>query len=276
MKPLHLERIVYRALREDIGTGDITSEAIVPFDKQASGVIVAKASGCIAGTAVARCAFELLDSAAQFQSVADGTTVNAGDEVATIHGSALAILQAERVALNFLQHLSGIATATVQAVQAATPYKARIVDTRKTTPGLRVLEKAAVRAGGGYNHRFGLYDAVMLKENHLAVAGGITPAVSSVRAQLGHMVKIELEIERLEQIPEALANEVDVILLDNMSVEQMKIAVQQIKGHALTEASGGLRPEHVADVAACGVDIISLGWITHSVPALDLSLRIAM
>ncbi len=187
-----------------------------------------------------------------------------------------AILSAERVALNFLQRLSGIATATSQAVRAAQGTRAIIVDTRKTTPGLRVLEKYAVRVGGGRNHRFGLDDAVMIKENHIAVAGGITQAVQAARAYLGHMHKIQVEVETLAQVEEAVAAGADAILLDNMDLETMAEAVRLVAGRAIVEASGGIRPENVADVARTGVDVISLGWLTHSAPALDLSLLVTV
>lgn len=274
MNSLWLEETVRRALHEDLGTGDITSEALFPDEIKAEATIRAKARGRIAGTRAAGLAFGLLHADIQFTSCPDGTNVTPGQVVATLAGPAAAILSGERVALNFLQHLSGVATATAQAVEAARPYGVKIVDTRKTTPGLRMLEKEAVRIGGGANHRFGLYDAVMLKENHIAVAGGIGQAVETVRRRIGHMVKIEVEVEHLQQIPEALEAGADVILLDNMSLDDMRTAVGLIKGRAIVEASGGITPDRVAAVAACGVDVISLGWITHSVPALDLSLRV--
>lgn len=276
MNPLLLEEIVRRALLEDIGPGDVTAEAVIPEDRTARAEIRAKAAGCIAGMAAAATAFRLLDPDVRFSGVADGTAVKPGDLVAEVAGRARALLSAERVALNFLQRLSGIATATARAVAAAAPYGVRIVDTRKTTPGLRMLEKEAVLAGGGANHRLGLYDAVLLKENHIAVAGGIAAAVERVRARVGHMVKIEVEVESLEQIEEALAAGADVIMLDNMSPDEMRRAVAMIGGRAVVEASGGVTPERVAEVAACGVDVISLGWLTHSAPALDLSMRVVM
>lgn len=276
MNYIWLDEVVRRALEEDIGPGDLTVQSVVPPGTRATAHIRAKAEGVIAGTAAAARAFQLLDSSIQFQSVSDGTPVRPGDVAAEISGDAAAILSGERVALNFLQHLSGIATETARAVQAAAPYGTRIVDTRKTTPGLRALEKAAVRAGGGANHRLGLFDAVLLKENHIALAGGIGPAVKRAKERAGHMVKIEVEVERLSQIEEALAVGVDAILLDNMSLDEMRQAVQMIGGRAVVEASGGITPDRVAEVAACGVDVISLGWITHSVRALDLSLLIEL
>ncbi len=274
MNRIWLDEIVRTALEEDIGPGDLTVEAVVDPGTRAQARIYAKAEGVIAGTQVAARAFQLLDPEVHFQSVPDGTEVAPGDIVADISGEAAAILSAERVALNFLQRLSGIATETARAAKAAAPYGARIVDTRKTTPGLRALEKAAVRAGGGGNHRLGLYDAVLLKENHIALAGGIGPAVARAKERVGHMVKIEVEVESLHQVEEALAAGVDAILLDNMSLDEMRRAVEMIAGRAIVEASGGITPERVAEVASCGVDVISLGSLTHSARALDLSLLI--
>lgn len=276
MNRIWLDDIVRRALAEDIGPGDLTVEAVVAPSTQACARIRAKAEGVVAGTEAAARTFQLLDPAIKFQAVADGTHVQPGDIVAEIQGDARAILSGERVALNFLQHLSGIATETARAVRAAAPYGTRIVDTRKTTPGLRTLEKAAVRAGGGANHRLGLFDAVLLKENHIVLAGGIGPAVQRAKKRVGHMVKIEVEVEHLSQIEEALAAGVDAILLDNMSLDEMRQAVKMVGGRAVVEASGGITPDRVAEIAACGVDVISLGWITHSVPALDLSLLVEM
>lgn len=276
MNPLQLEETVRQALLEDLGPGDITCSAVIADDLRCTATIVAKAKGVIAGSDAASWSFRLLDPTVRFTCLPDGDRVNPGDLVAELAGPARAILGGERVALNFLQHLSGVATATARAVAAAEPYGVRIVDTRKTTPGLRALEKAAVRAGGGSNHRLGLYDAVMLKENHIAVAGGIVQAVRLAKNRVGHMVKIEVEVEHLHQIDDALSAGADVIMLDNMSLADMQIAVRQINGRAIVEASGGITPERVAKVAACGVDVISLGWITHSVPALDLSLRVVM
>lgn len=275
MNPIWLENTVHAALEEDIGYGDITTEAIVPQQASARAKIIAKAHGCIAGHDAAQLAFRLLDGGIDYQVVApDGAEVAPGDVVARISGSAAAILSAERVALNFMQRMSGTATATRQAVKAAEPYGTRIVDTRKTTPGLRALEKYAVRVGGGLNHRIGLDDAVLIKENHIAVAGGITAAVERVRARVGHMVKVEVEVERLEQVDEALQAGVDAILLDNMDEETMRQAVARINKRAVVEASGSMSVEKIAAVAATGVDIISMGRLTHSSPALDLSLLI--
>lgn len=275
MNPIWLENTVRAALHEDIGYGDITTEAIVPADAKAQAKIIAKATGCIAGNDVARLAFQLLDSQIAYQVIAaDGAEVTYGDVVARITGSAAAILSGERVALNFMQRMSGTATATREAVKAAAPYGTRIVDTRKTTPGLRALEKYAVRVGGGLNHRIGLDDAVLIKENHIAVAGGISPAVQRVRARVGHMVKVEVEVERLDQIDEALNAGVDAILLDNMDLETMRQAVLHINKRVVVEASGSISADKIAEVAATGVDIISMGRLTHSSPALDMSLLI--
>lgn len=277
LHPLMYQEIVDRALWEDIGRGDLSAEATVPADRMGRARLIAKAPGTIAGLDVAAYTFRRLDPQVQIEFVVhDGASVGRGDDVMHIRGSARAILSAERVALNFVQRLSGIATATAAAVRAAEGTGAIIVDTRKTTPGLRVLEKYAVRVGGGRNHRFGLDDAVMIKENHIAAAGGITAAVQAARAYLGHMHKIEVEVETLEQVDEAIAAGADAILLDNMDLDTMAEAVRRIGGRAIVEASGGIRPETVADVARTGVDVISLGWITHSAPALDLSLLLAI
>lgn len=277
MNPIWLADVVRRALNEDIGYGDLTTEAIVSANSQASGTIIAKEAGRIAGSEVAALAFNLLDPSVNFTIIAaDGTDVQAGQQVAQVNGSAGPVLMGERVALNFMQNMSGIATITAQAVREAAPHKARIVDTRKTTPTLRPLEKYAVRMGGALNHRYGLDDAVLIKENHLAVAGGITQAVSLVRRRVGHMVKVEVEVEHLEQIPEALAAGVDAILLDNMDIPTMRQAVAKIAGRIIVEASGNITVDRVAEVAATGVDIISMGQLTRSAPALDLSLRLCL
>jgi len=277
LHPLLYQEIVDRALLEDVGHGDLTSEAIIPPHRLAKGKIVAKAPGRIAGVEVAAYAFRRVDPGLELETlVQDGDAVQPGDEVLRLRGSARSMLTAERVALNFLQRLSGIATETAKAVEATRGTQAIIVDTRKTTPGLRVLEKYAVRVGGGRNHRFGLDDAVLIKENHIAVAGGIRSAVEAARAYLGHMHKIEVEVETLAQVEEAVAAGADAVLLDNMDLETMAEAVRLVGGRALVEASGGIRPETVAQVARTGVDVISLGWITHSAPALDLSLLVTV
>ena len=273
-----MEPQVRAALLEDLGrAGDITSKAVVPADAQLSGVIGARQPGRIAGMAAAATAFRLIDPTIRFEPIApEGASVTAGDVVARVAGPARAILAAERVALNFLCHLSGVATATAALVAAARPHgHARIVCTRKTTPGLRLLEKYAVLAGGGANHRFGLDDAILIKDNHIAIAGGAGIALRRARAAAGHLVKIEVEVDTLEQLDEALEAGADAILLDNMDLDTLKQAVERIDGRAVTEASGRITLETVGGVAATGVDLISVGWLTHSSPILDLGLDLA-
>lgn len=270
-----VEELIVRVLNEDIWTGDITTESIIPADRQASGRVWAKVDGVVAGLPLLPLIFSKVGGGVQVNIlVQDGQAVTAGTTLAEIQGSARAILMGERVALNFIQHLSGIATRTSRLVELIKFYNSDIVDTRKTTPGLRVLEKYAVRMGGAVNHRFGLYDAVLIKDNHIAVAGGIKEAVTAARRSLGHTVKIEVEAETLQQVSEALESRADIIMLDNMSVELMKQAVKLIEGKAITEASGGVTEENIVEVAKAGVDYISIGAITHSVKALDISLDI--
>jgi nicotinate-nucleotide pyrophosphorylase (carboxylating) len=229
--------------------------------------------GVVAGLDVAETAFRLVDPAIVFDRLSsDGTSHQPGTEIARVSGSSRSILAAERTALNFLGHLSGVATATANLVKAVAGTKAAIVCTRKTMPGLRAFQKYAVRAGGGMNHRFALYDAVLIKDNHIAVAGGVSEAISRAKANAGHMVKIEVEVDTLEQLLEAMAIGVDAVLLDNMSPAQLREAVGIIDGRAIAEASGGITPETVAAVAASGVDLISIGWTTHSAPNLDIGL----
>jgi len=238
-----------------------------------SGVIAARQPGVIAGANAAVMAFALMDSAVvAIIEKPDGSRVKPGDVVIRLSGPARAILSAERVALNLMGHLSGVATATAMLVDAAKPHKARIVCTRKTTPGLRALEKHAVRAGGGSNHRFGLDDAVLIKDNHIAVAGGVRAAIERARAGVGHLVKIEVEVDTLAQLDEALAVGADAVLLDNMTPDQLREAVKKVNGRAITEASGGISLATVNAVAASGVDLISTGAITHSAAVLDLGL----
>jgi nicotinate-nucleotide pyrophosphorylase (carboxylating) len=271
---LLVEPIVRRALEEDLGrSGDITSELTVLAEARAAAKLVARKSGTIAGLIAAEPAFHLASPALTFETQApDGSTVQAGTVLALIEGPARALLTGERVALNFAGHLSGVATATRALVDAVAGTKARIVCTRKTTPGLRLLEKYAVRCGGGFNHRFGLDDAVLIKDNHLVAAGGIKPAIERVRAGLGHMAKIELEVDSLAQLEEALALRVDTILLDNMTPEMLKQAVTLARGRATLEASGNVTLATVRAIAETGVDYISSGAITHSAPNLDLAL----
>jgi len=272
--PLVLEPIVRRALEEDLGhAGDITSELVVPADRRAKALMVARQPGTIAGLIAAESSFHLVDPSIDFRlETQDAAVVDTGAVLATVEGSARFILAAERVALNFVGRLSGIATATNALVKAVSGTKARIVCTRKTTPGLRVLEKYAVRCGGGFNHRFGLYDAVLIKDNHIAAAGGIGRAVKSARAGLGHLAKIELEVESLDQLEEALALGVDTIMLDNMSVGEMRRAVDMVHGSAVLEASGNVTLATVRAIAETGVDYISSGAITHSAQCLDVAL----
>ncbi|MEJ2109814.1 MAG: carboxylating nicotinate-nucleotide diphosphorylase [Acidobacteriota bacterium] len=271
------EETVSRALLEDLGrTGDITSDAIISSEKRAEARIIARAEGRIAGTDIACYAFHRLDPDVQFETVCnDGLDVKQGEVIAAIEGGARSILTAERTALNFLSHLSGIATATSCIVTAVSDYPARVVCTRKTTPGLRSLEKYAVRAGGGFNHRFGLDDAVLVKDNHIAVAGGISEAIQRVRRRMGHMVKVEVEVDTLDQLGTALKEDIDAILLDNMSLEILSEAVRIVDGKVITEASGGITAETARSIAATGVDLLSIGWLTHSAPAMNLSLEIA-
>jgi nicotinate-nucleotide pyrophosphorylase (carboxylating) len=275
---LLLEPVVRAALLEDIGHGgDLTTEAIVAPDMRAKARIVARKPGVIAGLDAARLTFELLDPQAVFEvQAADGQRVASGESAAEVTCSARALLTGERTALNLLCRLSGIATATRALVDLIAEYPAQVVCTRKTTPGLRVLEKYAVRCGGGGNHRFGLDDAVLIKDNHLALAGSIRAAVTAARARVGHMVKIEVEVDTIEQLREALETPIDAVLLDNMTPEQLAQAVEIANGRVLTEASGTITAERIVPVARSGVDLISSGWITHSAPALDLGLDVEL
>ncbi len=270
-----INKIIEQALLEDIGTGDITSESIVPSNLKAKGIIKTFEEGVVAGLNITSLVFKKLDSEIIFQEkIKDGTKVTRGKVLAEITGSARTILKGERVALNFLQRMSGIATITSKFCQEIEGFPVRIVDTRKTTPGLRILEKYAVSMGGGHNHRFGLYDAVLIKDNHIAVAGGIRPAVDSVRKQISHTVKIEVEVENLSQLQDALRVKADIIMLDNMDLDTMEEAVKIAKGRALIEASGGITLEKVRKIAQTGVDLISIGSLTHSVKSLDISMEI--
>ena len=270
-----IDKIIERALLEDIGTGDITTESIIPSNLKAKGIIKTFEKGVIAGLDIACLIFQKLDAEIVFQEkTKDGTKVIRGKELAEITGPARTILMGERVALNFLQRMSGIATITSKFCEEVKDFPVRIVDTRKTTPGLRILEKYAVRMGGGYNHRFGLYDAVLIKDNHIAIAGGIKSAVDSVRKQSSHTVKIEVEVESLSQLQEALKAQVDIIMLDNMDLETMKEAVKMVKGKTLIEASGEITLEKVRKIAQAGIDVISIGALTHSVKSLNISMEI--
>jgi nicotinate-nucleotide pyrophosphorylase (carboxylating) len=269
-----IEPLVRSALLEDLGrAGDITTDAIVPAAARANTALVARQAGVVAGLDLALLAFKLVDPAiVAGVERPDGSHLSPGDVIATLTGPTRGILTAERVALNFLCHLSGIATATAAIVKAVRGHRARITCTRKTTPGLRAVEKYAVRVGGGANHRFGLDDAVLIKDNHIAAAGGIKPAVERVRRAVGHLVKIEIEVDSLAQLEEALAVGTDAVLLDNMTPDDLRRAVAMVAGRAITEASGRITPATAPTVAATGVDLISIGWLTHSVTAVDIGL----
>lgn len=270
-----IDKIIEQALLEDIGTGDITTEFIIPSNLTAKGIIKTSEKGVIVGLDIACLVFKKLDSEIVFQEkIKEGIKIARGKVLAEISGSARTILRGERVALNFLQRMSGIATITSKFCQQVKDFPVRIVDTRKTTPGLRILEKYAVLMGGGCNHRFGLYDAVLIKDNHIAVAGGIKSAVNSVRKQISHTIKIEVEVENLSQLQKALEMKVDIIMLDNMDLDTMKEAVKMAKGKAIIEASGGITLEKVRKIAQTGVDLISIGALTHSVKSLDISMEI--
>ena len=274
LPPVMLEPLVRAALLEDLGrAGDLTTDAIVPTDAQARTRLVARQEGVLAGLDLARLAFQLMDAGIEFRPVlADGARLRPGSEIAVISGPARGMLTAERTALNFLGHLSGVATATASIADAIRPHGARVTCTRKTLPGLRAVQKYAVRVGGGSNHRHGLDDAVLIKDNHVAVAGGVRQAVQRARAGIGHMVKIELEVDTLEQLDQALEIGVDVVLLDNMDLPTLREAVRRVGGRAVTEASGRITPESAPEVAATGVDLIAVGWLTHSARVLDIGL----
>jgi nicotinate-nucleotide pyrophosphorylase (carboxylating) len=276
-----LPRILYDdlirdGLREDLGrAGDITTDAVVPADARATASIVARRSGRVAGTDVAARVFEILDPAVEAKVlVIPGSDAEPGSPLVRLFGPARAILTGERTALNLLGHLSGIATLTRDYVEAVAGTGARVVCTRKTTPGLRALEKHAVRCGGGSNHRFGLDDAVLIKDNHLAVAVSVREAIARVRESVGHMVAVELEVDTIEQLEEGLEVGVDAVLLDNMDLETLRAAVGLVDGRCVTEASGGIDLDSAAAVASTGVDLLSVGALTHSAPWLDVSLEV--
>ncbi|WP_103109927.1 carboxylating nicotinate-nucleotide diphosphorylase [Brevibacillus reuszeri] len=268
-----LGRKIEEWLQEDLGFGDVTTMSTIPETEHGIGILYAKEAGIVAGLPIAQQVFETVDPELVFSAkVEEGTRVEVGDQIAEVSGSVRSILSGERLALNLMQRLSAIATKTSEYTAAVAGTKARVVDTRKTTPGLRFLEKYAVRVGGGYNHRFALYDAVMIKDNHIKGAGGIAQAVAAARAAIPHTMTIEVEAESLEQVREALEAGADIIMLDNMSNEQMVEAVQLIDGRALVEASGGVNLDTIGAIAKTGVDIISVGALTHSVKAFDISL----
>ncbi|MDR2356569.1 MAG: carboxylating nicotinate-nucleotide diphosphorylase [Oscillospiraceae bacterium] len=270
-----VDELLRGALEEDIGAGDVTSRCCVEENAVSSGVFRAKEAGVICGLGVAARVFELLDGGIVFRALtSDGDEVGAHAAIAEIEGPSRSILAGERVALNLLRRLSGIATRTAAAVRSAEGCGgARIVDTRKTTPGLRALEKYAVRCGGGFNHRFGLYDGVLIKDNHIAASGGIATAVARARRYAPHTLKIEVETENMEHVAQALEAGADIIMLDNMTARQIAEAVRLIDGRALTEASGNMGERDIAEIAAAGVDIISIGALTHSVRDMDINLK---
>ncbi|MEQ1709913.1 MAG: carboxylating nicotinate-nucleotide diphosphorylase [Hyphomicrobium sp.] len=271
--PPHLVKdAVAAALAEDLGlAGDITTNATVAAETRADAVIAARKPGVVAGLDLARAAFAALEPAVAFEAaVADGAAVEPGSVIARVSGNARALLTAERVALNFMGRMSGIATLTRTYVDAIAGTRTHIVDTRKTTPGLRAFEKYAVRCGGGGNHRVGLFDAVLIKDNHIVAAGGLSAAVEAARATVGHLVKIEVEVDTLAQLAEALKHPIDAVLLDNMTPAQLREAVRLVEGRVLTEASGGVSLATVRAIAETGVDLISVGALTHSAPVLDL------
>ncbi len=278
LHPLQYEDLLRRALREDLGgAGDLTTDAIVPGSLTAEAALVARRAGRVAGLAPALQVFRLLDPGVSWETRAqDGDDASAGATLALVRGSARALLTGERTALNLLGRLCGVATATRDVVTRLQGLPTRVTCTRKTTPGLRALEKYAVRAGGGSNHRFGLDDAVLVKDNHRLLAGGVREAVARCRAAAGHLVKLEVEVDTLDQLDEALACGVDAVLLDNMPLDELRQAVARCRGRALTEASGGLTPDNVRAVAETGVELVSLGWLTHSAPALDVALDVAL
>jgi nicotinate-nucleotide pyrophosphorylase (carboxylating) len=270
-----LKELIANALAEDLGPGDVTSEATIPAEISSTAVILAKQHLVLAGLDVAREVFHRLDPAIAFTLYAkDGDVLHSGTEIATLSGNTRALLAGERVALNLLQHLSGIATLTSKYVEKVKGLKAVVLDTRKTLPGLRRLEKYAVRVGGGRNHRFGLFDGILIKDNHIAASGGIIKAVERARKKAHHLLRIEVETKTLDEVVEALAAGADVVMLDNMPVDLMREAVKLVAGRALVEASGNVTLETVRLIAETGVDFISSGSLTHSAPAADISMKI--
>ncbi len=269
-----LDKIILNALEEDVGTGDITTESTIPEDRIAHGLYKAKEDGILCGVGVAARVFELIDPSIEFTAFKkDGDRIEKGEIIAEVCGKATNVLTGERTGLNLMQRMSGIATRTAEAVKQVEGTSSKICDTRKTTPGLRVIEKYAVKVGGGTNHRFNLADGILIKDNHIVAAGSITEAVTAARENAPHTLKIEVEVESFDELNEALEAGADIIMLDNMSCEDMKKAVEIVNGRAITEASGNMGDRDLAKVAACGVDLISIGALTHSVRALDISLK---
>lgn len=271
-----MDELIKRALSEDIGHGDITTMSLIPEEQMGKGIFYAKGEGILAGTEICQRVFKCLDPRAEFRIIKrDGDQVLSGDTIMEAAGRMRALLSGERVALNFLQRMSGIASKTRAMTELIRYSKAELVDTRKTTPGLRLLEKYAVVVGGGRNHRFALYDGIMIKDNHIQAVGGIQKAVCTARQKLPHTLKIEVEVESLEQLQEALEAQADIIMLDNMDIDTMKTAVEIVAGRALLEASGGVNEENIAEIARTGVDFISCGALTHSAASLDISFKIS-
>lgn len=273
---IHIQHSIKQWLEEDIGTGDVTSLTTIPTAHESKGIIHAKEDGIICGLPIAALVFETVDDTLRFNALVDeGSHITQGTTIATVEGSSRSIVMAERLSLNLMQRLSGIATRTSQYVAALAGQPVRLVDTRKTTPGHRLLEKYAVRCGGGHNHRLGLYDAVMIKDNHIKAAGGIRKAVAAARSAIPHTMKIEVEVESLAEVNEALEARADIVMLDNMQPADMKEAVAIIKSsspHIIIEASGGINLNTIYDIAQTGVDVISVGGLTSSVQSLDISL----
>lgn len=272
----YVDNIITTALMEDINYIDVAADNLIPEEHKSSAYYVAKDTGIVCGIEVAKRVFDLAGGDVDFKILMkDGTKVNKDDVIATLEGSTLTLLKGERTALNLLQHMSGIATSTNKCVELVAGTKASVTDTRKTLPGLRALQKYSVTVGGGKNHRFNLSDCAMLKDNHIDAYGGITPAVTALREKIGHTVKIEVEVRTLDELKEALDNKVEIIMLDNMSNDEMKQAVEITAGRALLEASGNVTTDNIRSVAETGVDIISLGALTHSVKCFDISMKIS-
>ena len=269
-----IEKVIKNALYEDLGQqGDITSNSVIPPESKGNFFLVSRSEGVISGMYAAELTFEIMDKSLEFESIIfDGSKVKRGDTIAEIRGNTQSILSGERTALNFLSHLSGIASSTKEMVQLISETNVKIVSTRKTTPNLRVFEKNAVKDGGGVNHRFGLYDGILIKDNHLAIAGSIKDAVSKARLNSGHMVNVEIEVDNLSQYKDALETSADAILLDNFSLEDLRTAVSIKKNNVTLEASGKITKDSISAIAETGVDLISSGWLTHSSPALDIGL----
>lgn len=274
LNDIMLDKLIMNALSEDVGTGDITTESTIPETARAHGLYKSKESGVLCGIGVAARVFELIDRDIEFTPLKrDGDRIEKGEIIAEVRGKATNVLTGERVGLNLMQRMSGIATRTAEAVAQVEGTGAKICDTRKTTPGLRVVEKYAVKVGGGTNHRFNLADGILIKDNHIVAAGSITNAVRAARANAPHTLKIEVEVETFDELNEALDAGADIIMLDNMSCEDMKKAVGIVNGRAVTEASGNMGDRNLKEVADCGVDLISIGALTHSVRSLDISLK---